>query len=118
LATERQREERQLKYNKACEREIEKHHFITESMALRREMAHEGFTSHIEDMEPEHQELPHLGKHDRDPPMDSHRCVLVKTTGAIGVHRNPPGDLALALSFPLSSMTSIQQANLGSRRVG
>ncbi|KAH9310440.1 hypothetical protein KI387_025475, partial [Taxus chinensis] len=87
-------------------------------MALRREMAREGFIAHVEDMEPEHQELPHLGKHDRDPPLASHRSVPVETTWATGAHLNPPGDLALALGFPVSSMTSNQQANLGSRRAG
>ncbi|KAH9315076.1 hypothetical protein KI387_023703, partial [Taxus chinensis] len=87
-------------------------------MVLRREMAREGFEAHVEYVELEHQELPHIGKHEKDPPLASHRSVPTETTWAMGVHLNPPGDLALALGFPVSSMTSNQQANLGSRRAG
>ncbi|KAH9326702.1 hypothetical protein KI387_006880, partial [Taxus chinensis] len=69
LVSETKREERQLKYKEAHEKEIEKQGSIAESMALRREMARERFIADVEGVDPEHQELPHLGKHDRDPPL-------------------------------------------------
>ncbi|KAH9299628.1 hypothetical protein KI387_031310, partial [Taxus chinensis] len=74
-------------------------------MELRREMAREGFGAHVEDMEPGHQELPHLGKHDREPSSSSQGSMPVEMTWAMGTHLNPPGNLALALGFPVSSMT-------------
>ncbi|KAH9304629.1 hypothetical protein KI387_009033, partial [Taxus chinensis] len=58
-------------------------------------MAREGFEAHIEDVEPERQELPHLGKHDRDSPSASRRSMLAEITWASGTHLNPPGNLAL-----------------------
>ncbi|KAH9330540.1 hypothetical protein KI387_002648, partial [Taxus chinensis] len=60
-------------------------------------MAHEGFGAHVRDVEPEHQELPHLGNHDRDPSLASRRRAPTETTWAAGTHLNPPGNLSLAL---------------------
>ncbi|KAH9306165.1 hypothetical protein KI387_010569, partial [Taxus chinensis] len=66
-------------------------------------MAREGFKAHGEEEEQEHQELPHLGKHDREPSSASHGSVLVDMTWAAGMHLSQPADLALALGFPVSS---------------
>ncbi|KAH9306760.1 hypothetical protein KI387_011164, partial [Taxus chinensis] len=52
-------------------------------MALRREMACEGFRAHAEDMELEHLKLPHLGKHDREPSLASYESMPAETTWAI-----------------------------------
>ncbi|KAH9318048.1 hypothetical protein KI387_019817, partial [Taxus chinensis] len=100
----------------ACEREIDKKITIAKSMVLRREMTREGFKDHTKDVEPEHHELPHVGKHDRDLPLASCGSMLAETTWATGTHLNPPGDLAFVLGFPVSSTTSNQQASLGSKR--
>ena len=80
-------------------------------------MAREGFMAHVEDMETEHQEIPHLTNHDIDPFSASQGSIPIENTWAVGMHINPPGDLAFALGFSISSMISNQQANLGSRRV-
>ncbi|KAH9292531.1 hypothetical protein KI387_042279, partial [Taxus chinensis] len=50
---------------------VSKKHDIEESVELRRMMSHEGFEAHVEDVEPEHQDLPHLGKHSRESPSAS-----------------------------------------------
>ncbi|KAH9316319.1 hypothetical protein KI387_024946, partial [Taxus chinensis] len=71
LAAERKREEIRLKYNEACEREIEKKQEVVEKMALWRKIVREGVEIHAEDVEPEPQELPHLRKHDREPSLAS-----------------------------------------------
>ncbi|KAH9309967.1 hypothetical protein KI387_037878, partial [Taxus chinensis] len=105
LAEERQREEMWLKYNEVCEREIEKLRDITEQMALRIEMAHEGFRYHTEGMEPKHLELCHLGKHDREPSSASYGSAPIETTWDLGAHLNLHGNLSLALGFPVSSTT-------------
>ena len=87
-------------------------------MALWRELDHEGFGAHTEDVEPEHLELPHLGKHDRETSSASHRSVPIEMTWATSMHLNLPCNIALTLGF-LVSITSIRhQANLGSREVG
>ncbi|KAH9307013.1 hypothetical protein KI387_011417, partial [Taxus chinensis] len=69
-----------------------------------REMAREGFKAHVEDVELEHLDLPHLGKHGREPSLASYESALIETTWAMGVHLNLPGDLALALGFPVSTI--------------
>ncbi|KAH9318416.1 hypothetical protein KI387_020185, partial [Taxus chinensis] len=60
-------------------------------------MAHEGFGAYVKGVEPEHQELPYLGKHERELSSASHRNVSAEMTWVIGVHLNLPGNLALAL---------------------
>ncbi|KAH9299835.1 hypothetical protein KI387_031517, partial [Taxus chinensis] len=47
-------------------------------MALWRKIVREGVEVHAEDVEPEYQELPHLGKHDREPSSASCRSGPVE----------------------------------------
>lgn len=65
----------------------------------------------------EHQELPHLGKHDREPSSASHGSAPADMTWAAGVHLRQPADLALVLGFPVSSTIGKQNFHLGSERV-
>ena len=51
-----------LNYNAVWEWELAKRCVIKESVALWTMMSHEGFKSHVEDVEPEHQDLPPLRK--------------------------------------------------------
>ena len=81
-------------------------------------MAHEGFTAHIEDVELEHQELPHLEKHEREPSLTSQGSAPAETTWAMDTYLNLPRNLTLALGFLVSSTMSSWQANLCSIRVG
>lgn len=78
----------------------------------------EGVEIHAEYVEPKPQKLPYLRKNDMEPSSVSHRSVPVETTWAMGVHLNPPGNLSLALSFPISSIKRSQNTNSSSVRVG
>ncbi|KAH9300044.1 hypothetical protein KI387_011627, partial [Taxus chinensis] len=90
LVEKRKREERWFKFNELHKRDLEKQCEVVEWMGLWREMAHEGFRAHVEDMEQEHLDLPHLGKHGREPSSASDESAPVEMTWAMGVHLNLP----------------------------
>ncbi|KAH9296493.1 hypothetical protein KI387_040081, partial [Taxus chinensis] len=74
------------------------------------------FEVHAEDVEPEQSVLPHLGKRGRRTPSASDESSSdEERRQTIGTHLNPPGDLTLALSFPIpeTSIASLVGVGVG-----
>ncbi|KAH9320511.1 hypothetical protein KI387_015150, partial [Taxus chinensis] len=66
-----------------------------------REMDCEGFKAHVKDVELEHLELPHLGKHGRESSLVLDESSFEKILRIASAHLIPPGNLALTLGVPL-----------------
>ena len=90
LMTEREREERQLKYNEACEKEINRKHGI--KSGLWSQTWWKGFEVHAEDVEPEQSMIPHLGKHRRENLVASDEIPSRRERRVVGMHLTPPSN--------------------------
>ena len=77
---------------------MEKKCDIEEFVDLRRMMSCEVFEARVEDIEPEHQDLPHLGKRSREsPPASDESMPNEERLMIAGAHMIPPCNLALML---------------------
>ncbi|KAH9327880.1 hypothetical protein KI387_044372 [Taxus chinensis] len=67
-------------------------------MEFRRMMSYEGFESHVEVMEPKHQNLPHLGNGSRESTLAFDESMFdEERLRNIFTHLIPPDELAFAL---------------------